>query len=72
MFQEITYYQILGLPFIVYLGIITFLSFFVTASIAIMRRRGKTNIPIQWHFRMAYVSIILGIIHGAFGISAYF
>jgi hypothetical protein len=48
------------------------LSFFVTASIAVMRRRGKTNISIKWHFRMAYVSILLGVLHGILGISAYF
>jgi len=67
MLQEITYYLILGIPFIVYLGIFTIFMFGLTAMLAILKRRGKTKIPIQWHFRLAYVSILLGII-----ITAYF
>lgn len=72
MFQEITYYQIFGLPFIVYLGILTIFMFILTALLALLKRKGKIKIPINWHYRFAYISVILALIHGFLGISAYF
>jgi cytochrome b561 len=72
MLQELTYYLIFGIPFIVYLGIITLVFFVVTALIASLKRRKKIKIDIKWHFRLAYVSITLAIIHGILGILAYF
>ena len=72
MLQDITYYLIFGIPFIVYLGIITIVMFVLTALFALLKRKGKMKISIQWHFRLAYLSIILGIIHGILGITAYF
>jgi len=71
MFQDITYYLIFDIPFIVYLGIITFLLFFVTASIAGMRRRGIMKIDVKWHFRLAYVSLALAVVHTILGVAAY-
>jgi hypothetical protein len=71
MFQEITFYLIGGIPFIVYLGILTFVLFFTTGMIAILRRRGKTKIPVHWHFRLAYLSLVIGGIHLFLGASAY-
>lgn len=72
MFQEITYYLINGIPFIVYLGIITIIMFIITASFALLKRKGKIKMSINWHYRLAYISIVLGLIHGFLGISAYF
>ena len=72
MFNDITYYLIFGLPFIVYLGIITILVFLITALIALLKRKGKIKISINWHYRLAYISIVLGITHGILGILAYF
>jgi hypothetical protein len=72
MLQEITYHLIFGIPFIVYLGIITLSMFFMTAMLALLKRRGKTRLSIHWHFRLAYISITLGIVHGILGVLAYF
>ena len=72
MLQDITYYLIFGIPFIAYLGIITIVMFVLTALFALLKRKGKTEISIQWHYRLAYLSIILGSIHGILGITAYF
>ena len=71
MFQEITYYLIGGIPFIVYLGILTFVLFFITGMIAMLRRKGKTKIAVQWHFRLAYLSLTLGGIHLILGVFSY-
>lgn len=72
MLQEITYYLIFGIPFVVYLGIITIVIFVLTALLALLKRKGKIKISIQWHYRLAFLSIILGIIHGFLGVIAYF
>lgn len=72
MLQEISYYLISGIPFIVYLGVITIIMFALTAVLAILKRKGKIKISIKWHFYLAYISIFLGIIHGVLGIMAYF
>ncbi|MCL5433329.1 MAG: hypothetical protein M1524_04430 [Patescibacteria group bacterium] len=72
MISQISYYPIFGKPLIMYLGIITFLSFLFTAFISISNRRGKRWIAFKWHPRMAIVSIGLAFIHGLFGLSAYF
>ena len=72
MFQEITYYLINGIPFIVYLGVVTIFMFIITALIALLKRKGKIKISINWHYRLAYISIVLGLIHGFLGVSAYF
>ena len=71
MFNDITYYLIFGLPFIVYLGIITIVMFIITALFALFRRKGKIKISVKWHYRLAYISIILALIHGFLGITAY-
>jgi hypothetical protein len=63
MFNDITYYLINGIPFIVYLGIVTFLLFIATALLAILRQKGKTKIKVQWHFRLAYLSLAVGLVH---------
>jgi len=71
MFEEISYAPIFGFPVIMYLGIITFASFLLTAAIGILNFRGVLWIPFRWHPRFAALSIALGIIHGSLGILAY-
>ncbi len=70
--NQITYFQILGKPLIMYAGIIVLLSFLFTASIAITNKKGINKIPFKWHPIMARISIVLAIIHGALGVLAYF
>jgi hypothetical protein len=72
MFQEFTYYLIFGIPLIVYLGIVTIFIFIITALLALLKRKAKIKISINWHYRLAYISIFLALIHGLFGILAYF
>ncbi len=71
MFQEISFYLIGGIPFVVYLGIVVFILFFITGLIAILRKKGKTNISVKWHFRLAYLAIFLGALHFTLGIFSY-
>jgi hypothetical protein len=72
MLEEITYYPIFNIPFIVYLGIFTIFLFLINAIIALLRRKGKIKVSIYWHYRFAYLSIIFGLIHGILALLAYF
>jgi len=71
MLQDISYYLIFGLPFILYLGVVVILFLFFTSFIAFLRRKSKTKISVQWHYRLAYITIVLGSIHGLLGLLAY-
>ncbi|MCX6721336.1 MAG: hypothetical protein NT026_01905 [Candidatus Staskawiczbacteria bacterium] len=72
MLQNITYFLIFGKPLIMYLGIITLLSFLITATLGAMIIRGIGKIPFKWHMIMAIISIVLAVIHGVLGILLYF
>lgn len=72
MLSTIAYYQILGLPIVLYLGILTLLSFILTATIGHMNKKGINKIPFKWHSRMAKTSIGLALIHAILALSAYF
>jgi hypothetical protein len=71
MLETISFFMILGKPFIMYLGIITLISFLVTASISIMNKKGINKIPFKWHPRMAILSIGLAVFHGILGVSLF-
>ncbi len=71
MLQEITYYLIFGIPFIVHLGLVVLMLFVVTALLALLKRKQKIKYSIQWHYRLAYLSIILGLVHAVLGLLAY-
>ena len=72
MFQEITYTLIFGKPLIFYLGLVTILAFFLTASIALLNKKGVHTIPFRWHPRCAVLALCLALVHGTLGILAYF
>lgn len=69
--RDIAYFVILGKPIIFYIGILTIVSLLTTATIGAMNRRRIRVIPFKWHVRIATVTIILALVHGALGLSAY-
>jgi len=68
--QDIVYYSIFGIPFIVHIGIFTLLIFIATATLPLLKK-WDINIHVKWHIRLAILAIILGIIHGFLGILIY-
>lgn len=72
MLEQITYFQILGKPLIMYGGIITLLLLLFTAIIAVLNKKGINKIPFKWHPIMARITIAFAIIHGLLGVLAYF
>lgn len=72
MFRDISYFLIFGKPVIMYVGIITLVSFLFTATIGFLNLKGIHKIPFSWHPKMAALSIILAVIHGIMGILIFF
>jgi len=64
MIAQITFYPILGLPVIAWGGLFTFLCLITTASIAYLTVKNIRPLPVQWHYRMAWLTIILSALHG--------
>ena len=71
MLENIIYFQILGKPLIMYLGIITLFFLFLTVSIAVLNMKGIYKIHPKWHPCAAKIAVTLAIIHGILGVSAY-
>ncbi len=71
MLESISYFPLFGKPVIMYLGILTLASFFVTATIGFLNYRGDHRIPFRWHPRMAAVSLGLALVHGFLAIMHY-
>lgn len=67
MLTKITYYQILGISFITYLGILALFLFTVTAIVTIRNRKGG-RLLFNWHHRLAAIAIIVAFIHGILGL----
>ena len=73
MLANISYMLILGKPLIFYLGILTILSLFITASLGFLIYTGRMSMDhIKWHWRMAAFALTLGLIHGILGVLLYF
>ena len=72
MLSEISYFSILGKPLIMYLGILTLLCFSTTAMVPILKKHGYRKLSFKAHHRLAYTSLVLGVVHGVLGLSGYF
>ena len=72
MLENITYYPIFEIPLIVYIGILTIIFLLITASTALLKRKQIIKLSIKWHHKLAYLSILLGLIHSILAILLYF
>ena len=70
MFDSISYFQILGFPFILYLGIFAIGLFVLTALFMVIPKK-KSSSLFKWHRLVAIGALIIGIIHGFLGLSLY-
>ena len=68
--QNITYYIVLGKPLMFYLGIITIISLFTTATLGYLTYKGKNTF--SYHRAFAVTTLSLALIHGILGFLAYF
>ena len=71
MLTNISYYQIFGLPVILYLGIIGFLFLIIAGFIGYLSSTGKIKTSIKTHKLFAGIGIVIALMHGTFAILSY-
>ncbi|MEM4268264.1 MAG: hypothetical protein QXK37_05550 [Candidatus Woesearchaeota archaeon] len=69
--SRLAYIEIVGVPLIVWLGIIALCFILASAVIAALIRKGY-SISIKWHIGLSIVGIILAITHAVLALSANF
>lgn len=72
MFNDISYFMIIGRPLVFWLGILSYLTFSFTALIAVLNRKKIRVIPFTWHKPMAIISLSIATIHGLLTFLAYY
>ncbi len=72
MIHQIALTMILGLPVVVYGGILTFLSFSFTAYIGLSNyKHFEHHLPFFWHPTMVITSFTFALIHILFALSIF-
>lgn len=72
MLREIATYLLFGKPLVLYGGLLTLLAFSLTAGFAYLKLRGKTSLPLRYHFHLAWISLLLALVHATLALSLYF
>ncbi len=72
MLSQIAYYLIFGKPLIMYGGIITFTVFVIVFLIPVLKTQGVNFLSFKWHKKLAWLAILLSLIHGTLGMAIYF
>jgi len=63
MIHQIAQTLFLGVPLVVYGGILTFVSFLFTASIGYASHHSIKFLPFKWHPAMVVISFSLALVH---------
>jgi len=66
---SIKYYQIFGIPLIIYIGLLALFFLLGTALMPIINKKKGSRSLIQWHHRIAALCIIFALTHGLLGLS---
>jgi hypothetical protein len=69
--REIALISIAGYPIVVYLGILTFLSLFATASYGYLLLKNKIKGTIWNHMRLGAFTITIAVIHAILALSLF-
>jgi hypothetical protein len=64
MFEGISYFPILGLPLLLWGGILTLVLLVSTVSVQLLNRYGVKVVPLAWHSRLGSATLIMGTLHG--------
>lgn len=72
MVGKFAYFQILGLPVVMYLGISALTLFLTAAVLGVLMHKGIVAIPVKTHKLFAVSGIIVALIHGTLAMLSYF
>lgn len=71
MFRQIAYTQILGLPLVMWGGLITFALLCATGTLGYLVYTGKLPTGFKWHKRFAIATFAMGFLHGLLALLSY-
>jgi hypothetical protein len=71
MLRNFSFYPILGLPVLIYLGTLGIIFLLTAAVIGYLSYTGKVQIPVKTHKIIAGVGILFGLLHGTLAILSY-
>ncbi len=71
MIREISTVLLLGQPLLIWPGVIAVVFLVLTFSSGFLNKRGIRMIPFKYHPKLAYITIIFGIIHVIMSASVY-
>ncbi|MBN1432586.1 MAG: hypothetical protein JW931_07405 [Methanomicrobiaceae archaeon] len=63
MYAGYIYFEIYGIPLIVYFGIFTVIFLILTISVPLVNKRMKKKIPLRWHYSMAALAAFFALLH---------
>ena len=69
--EAVAFAPILGRPLIMWGGLSTLVLLLLTGMVAGLNRKGIHTVPRIWHFRLAYLTILLVLVHGIIGMLLY-
>jgi hypothetical protein len=71
MIRDIAFFSVLGLPLVLIGGIFVFIMVLSTALIPTLNRKGLAKIPMRYHFWLARITILFGLVHGVLAAGAF-
>jgi len=71
MISSLGYTPVLGLPAVLWIGLVGMLCFLSAATIQFCNLYTKIRIPVKWHARLAISGLIIMLIHAALAIAIY-
>ena len=70
--SQLAYTEVLGLPAILWGGMLSGILLLLTATIGFLNARGIRVIKFKYHKSTAYLAVLAGLFHGIIAILAYF
>lgn len=67
----VSYVRVLGLPVVIWLGVLAFVSIVCAAAIAVLAQSGIRKMPVEWHIWAARISILFALAHAALALLSY-
>jgi len=66
--SNIAHFPIFGVSIIVWVGLLALIFFLTAATVALLIVHGKLKATLKWHYRLAYIALVIGLIHGVVGL----
>ena len=71
MLTNFSYYQILGLPLLAWIGIIGILLLLTAGYIGYLSYTGKVAIPVKTHKLIAGTAMLIGLVHATLAVLSF-